>query len=166
MSQPSGLPFLGPRRVKATAFTRILLGGAVGVTVGAVVGGGTGALFGASPLAFGGGGTDWEPILKGLWWGSLCGAVVGSMPGMMGGTIGGLGGPKSYALAIVGGALGGAGVGALLFLAITRAPDAMGFGAAIGQGIGVLAALVGAAVAGTRRRRRTAGSARRDGIGA
>jgi hypothetical protein len=165
MRQPSGLPFLGPGRVKATPFLCSLLGGAVGIAVGAVVGGIIGTLFGASPLAFGGWGVDWEPILKGVWWGSICGAVVGSIPGWIGGTIGGLaGGLKRYALASVGGILGGAGVGALLFVAVTRAPDAMVFGAAIGQGIGVLAALAGAAVAGARRQHWTAAPAPKNGI--
>jgi hypothetical protein len=160
MSQPSWLPFQGRRGVKATPFTRIVLG----VAVGAVAGGIIGAFFGATPLAFGGWGTDWEPIRKGLWWGSICGAVVGSVPGTIGGTIGGIvGGPKRHALAMVGGALGGAGVGALLFLAITRAPDAMGFGAALGQGIGVLAALAGAAVDGARHQHCTV-SAPKNGI--
>jgi hypothetical protein len=165
MSQPSGISFLRPGRVKATPLTRSLLGGAVGVAVGAVLGGIIGALFGASPLAFGGWGPDREPILKGLWWGSICGAVVGSIPGTIGGTIGGLvGGAKRSALAIVGGILGGAGVGALLFVGITRAPDALAFGAAIGQGVGAAAALAGATVAGARRRHWTAAPAPKNGI--
>ena len=166
MSRPCRLASLEPGSAHASPFTRIPLGGAAGAAVGAVIGALIGALFGATPLAFGGWGTDREPILKGLCWGSIIGAAAGSIPGTIGATIARLvGAPKRFALTIVGGMLGAAGVGALLLLTVTGAPEAMAFGAAIGQGIGALAALAGAAVARTKQPHCTEAPALESGIG-